>query len=187
MDKETLSNYGWIVICVLVLTVMIALAGPFGNFISEAVKSTTQGLFDVNQNAMDAAGIVIDDQSFWEAQNGAKIYYDRVYESELGIAIWHRSGDGEIYFFKFPDMGYTIPANLIKVESDKVSHPDLRVDDGRDYEYYPNEDGTIVNMTLYSYTLQGNTLTNKTYTGLLECRLTEYTSIAAWMEANGSK
>ena len=30
MDKETLSNYGWIVICVLVLAVMIALATPFG-------------------------------------------------------------------------------------------------------------------------------------------------------------
>ena len=26
MDKETLSNYGWIVICVLVLAVMLALA-----------------------------------------------------------------------------------------------------------------------------------------------------------------
>ena len=56
MDKETLSNYGWIVICVLVLAVMIALAGPFGNFVADAVKSTTQGLFDVNQNALDAAG-----------------------------------------------------------------------------------------------------------------------------------
>ena len=30
MDKETLSNYGWVVICVLVLVVMIALATPFG-------------------------------------------------------------------------------------------------------------------------------------------------------------
>ena len=51
MDKETLSNYGWIVICVMVLAVMIALATPFGSFVSEAVQSTTQGLFDVNKNA----------------------------------------------------------------------------------------------------------------------------------------
>ena len=64
MDKETLSNYGWVVICVLVLAVMIALAGPFGNFVADAVKSTTQGLFDVNQNALDAAGITIDDNGF---------------------------------------------------------------------------------------------------------------------------
>lgn len=52
MDKETLSNYGWIVICVLVLAVMIALATPFGEFISNAVQNTKQGLFDVNQNAL---------------------------------------------------------------------------------------------------------------------------------------
>ena len=64
MDKETLSNYGWIVICVLVLAVMIALAGPFGTFVANAVKSTTAGLFGVNQNALDAAGIVIGDQEF---------------------------------------------------------------------------------------------------------------------------
>jgi len=67
MDKETLSNYGWIVIAVLVLVVMIALATPFGSFVSEAVQSTTKGLFDVNKNALNAAGVpglTVDDQEF---------------------------------------------------------------------------------------------------------------------------
>lgn len=64
MDKETLSNYGWVVICVLVLVVMIALATPFGKYIAEAVKSTTQGLFGASQNALDkglssAAGVTV--------------------------------------------------------------------------------------------------------------------------------
>lgn len=53
MDKETLSNYGWVVICVLVLVVMIALATPFGKFIAEAVKNTTKGLFDASHNALE--------------------------------------------------------------------------------------------------------------------------------------
>ena len=53
MDKETLSNYGWVVICVLVLVVMIALATPFGKFIAEAVKSTTAGLFDASHTALE--------------------------------------------------------------------------------------------------------------------------------------
>ena len=67
MDKETLSNYGWIVICVLVLAVMIALATPFGNFVADAVKSTAQGLFDVNQNALNSTGLItIDGQEFKE-------------------------------------------------------------------------------------------------------------------------
>lgn len=65
MDKETLSNYGWIVIYVLVLAVMLALATPFGTFVSDAVKSTTQGLFDVNQNALNSTGLInIDGQEF---------------------------------------------------------------------------------------------------------------------------
>ena len=70
MDKETLSNYGWIVICVLVLAVMIALATPFGTFVADAVKSTTQGLFDVNQNALNSTGLInIDGQTFGEGGN----------------------------------------------------------------------------------------------------------------------
>ena len=37
MDKETLSNYGWVVICVIVLAIMIALATPFGEYIRDGV------------------------------------------------------------------------------------------------------------------------------------------------------
>ena len=55
MDKETLSNYGWIVICVLVLAVMIALATPFGEFISTAVENTANGLFETNASALEVA------------------------------------------------------------------------------------------------------------------------------------
>ena len=67
MDKETLSNYGWIVIAVMVLAVMIALATPFGTFVSSAIKSTTQGLFDVNQSALNSTGLItIDGQEFEE-------------------------------------------------------------------------------------------------------------------------
>ena len=70
MDKETLSNYGWIVILVLVLSVLLALATPFGLFITDAIKSTTAGLFDVNKNALDIAGIVVPDQEFENVDDG---------------------------------------------------------------------------------------------------------------------
>jgi hypothetical protein len=63
MDKETLSNYGWIVICVMVLAVMIALATPFGTFVSNAVKSTTNGLFDVSDKALEVVGIDIENEA----------------------------------------------------------------------------------------------------------------------------
>ena len=44
---------------------MIALATPFGTFVADAIKSTTQGLFDVNQNALNSTGLInIDGQEF---------------------------------------------------------------------------------------------------------------------------
>ena len=64
MDKETLSNYGWIVVLVLILAVMLALATPFGTFIAGAIKSTTAGLFSVNQAALGSAGIDVNDMVF---------------------------------------------------------------------------------------------------------------------------
>lgn len=64
MDKETLSNYGWIVICVIVLAVIISFASPFGTFISTAIKSTTQGLFDTNSQVLDSVDIATDDLKF---------------------------------------------------------------------------------------------------------------------------
>ena len=58
MDKNTLSNYGWIVIAVLVLSVMIALATPFGGYIRAGVENTVQGLFETEDAAL---GKVLDD------------------------------------------------------------------------------------------------------------------------------
>ena len=57
MDKETLSNYGWVVICILVLSVMIALATPFGKYVSSAVKSTATGLNDTSDKALSVVGL----------------------------------------------------------------------------------------------------------------------------------
>ena len=57
MDKNTLSNYGWIVIAVLVLSVMIALATPFGQYVEQGVRSTTTGLFDTSEKAMNVVGM----------------------------------------------------------------------------------------------------------------------------------
>ena len=72
MDKETLSNYGWIVIAVLVLSVMIALATPFGTYISDGVKSTTTGLFGASENALSVGleemGVTVNKAEFGKNQ-----------------------------------------------------------------------------------------------------------------------
>ena len=54
MDRQTLSNYGWIVIAILVLSVMIALATPFGHYIKLGAENTLFGLIGTSNNAMDA-------------------------------------------------------------------------------------------------------------------------------------
>lgn len=39
MNRETLSKYGWIIICVIVLGIIITIAAPFGNqFINSFAK-----------------------------------------------------------------------------------------------------------------------------------------------------
>ena len=43
MDKETFSSYGWIVITVLVLAVMLTLATPFGEQIRDNVVDAVNG------------------------------------------------------------------------------------------------------------------------------------------------
>ena len=102
MDKETLSNYGWIVVCVLVLAVMLALATPFGNFISTAVKSTTQGLFDTNKNALNSTGLInVGDQSFDSKDlntEKATFYYD----------------NGEYLYIQIPVSGNMVGAPTIE-------------------------------------------------------------------------
>ena len=107
MDKSTLSNYGWVVIAVLVLSVMIALATPFGTYISNAVKSTTEGLFNVQQNALGAVGLIIDDQEFDgpktnnNTQNNIPLQFGEKYnflaDEQLISILFNQTGGAEVY------------------------------------------------------------------------------------------
>lgn len=75
MDKNTLSNYGWIVIAVLVLSVMIALATPFGEYIKAGVESTTAGLFDTSEKALNVVGMSAKDDTGKMVYTGAEGEY----------------------------------------------------------------------------------------------------------------
>lgn len=64
MDKQTLSNYGWIVVLILILIILLAFATPFGNFITTSIKNITQGFFDSKQIILESADIYIPDNKF---------------------------------------------------------------------------------------------------------------------------
>ena len=151
MDKETLSNYGWIVICVLVLAVMIALATPFGTFVADAVKSTTQGLFDVNQSALNSTGLInVGDQSFGEGGNGGAggsgdagdqgntgdsnetvLFYDvRYYNAELDRSLIFKA-DGTGTYVKSPysdHITYTLDGRTVTTSGHRVLDGEFSVD-----------------------------------------------------------
>lgn len=65
MDKHTLSNYGWIVIVCLVLSIMLALATPFGTYVGDAVVGVANGFVGTNNNALDEENIN-DAESKWD-------------------------------------------------------------------------------------------------------------------------
>lgn len=150
MDKETLSNYGWIVICVLVLAVMIALATPFGNFISTAVKSTTQGLFDTNKNALNSTGLInIGDQSFDDSASAPEI------KREAGSVI----PDGAKYI---KADGTTLEGNGTNVFPDTPSKGDLYMEGkyvyGYKYEvqgYDIPDEWAVLSITTFEIMIQG--------------------------------
>jgi hypothetical protein len=53
MDKETLSHYGWIVVLVMILAVLLALATPFGTFVADGFKATYAGFDMVGTSVLD--------------------------------------------------------------------------------------------------------------------------------------
>ena len=61
MDRESTESYGWIVILVLVLAVMVALAAPAGKYIREAISGTSGALSEV-----------ADDTNYEEAEQKAE-------------------------------------------------------------------------------------------------------------------
>ena len=65
MDKQTLSNYGWLVIVTLILAVMLALATPFGTYVGDGVVSVANGFVGASDEAIDEDNIAIN-QNKWE-------------------------------------------------------------------------------------------------------------------------
>ncbi len=71
MEKQTLSNYGWIVVVTLVLAVMLALATPFGTYVGDGVVSIANGFVGASDNAIDEDNIAKLGQKWDEKLNSS--------------------------------------------------------------------------------------------------------------------
>ena len=170
MDKETLSNYGWIVICVMVMAVMLAFASPFGNFIAGAIKSTTQGLFDTNQNALDSAGIEIMQQEFEEMLNGpsatdSPVKFGQPYQMTMDGMLMEYVfyADGSATMWMADAMAEYMPAGSFTYTETEVileGDPPIKISADGTYLYDP-EDETF-KMTVKSVS-KGSPKTNTAY------------------------
>ncbi len=123
MDKQTLSNYGWLVIVTLILAVMLALATPFGTYVGDAVVNIANGYVQSSNNAMDDDNIKANSEKFdnkfdygaWEepiyGTNNPKLNHSGTiptggeYYSRSTLR-WHNAGetfpeicDGDVYYY----------------------------------------------------------------------------------------
>ena len=73
MDKQTLSNYGWVVIVTLILAVMLALATPFGTYVGDAVVSVANGFVGTSNEAIDEDNIKTNNEK-WDAKFDYSIF-----------------------------------------------------------------------------------------------------------------
>lgn len=100
MDKETLSNYGWIVILVLILAVMIALATPFGSFIAQGFKATFGGFGNTNNAALEGVGLGQEPVESDE-EHGNYIWYYQPYQGTIDgntvEFVFHENGAYDVY------------------------------------------------------------------------------------------
>ena len=98
MDKQTLSNYGWLVIVTLILAVMLALATPFGTYVSDAVINISNSYANANADGIILRSFAMHDMELPEkllavARAGAgtnNIPIDKC--SDKGIVVFNTPG-----------------------------------------------------------------------------------------------
>ena len=100
MDKQTLSNYGWVIILTLVLAVMLALATPFGTYVGDGVVSIVRGYTQTSDTVIDEENISAKSQQ-WE-----NILYDKtLFFGDVNQDGTVNSDDGVLVlqYTQFPD------------------------------------------------------------------------------------
>ncbi len=97
MDKQTLSNYGWLVIVTLILAVMLALATPFGTYVGDAVVSVANGFVGASNEAIDEDNISSMEDK-WE-------------EKMTWVLVGDSNNDGEFYMADLLMLAQTLAGN----------------------------------------------------------------------------
>lgn len=114
MDKNTLSQYGWVVIAIIVIVILITLATPFGKYIGNAVQSSTNALYNKTVSTFNKNNIKID--SLTNTENTPKLIADTSLSYTHNVTIIDNSNivtgfDGIVYGFDIYDT-FIVDKNL---------------------------------------------------------------------------
>lgn len=77
MDKKTLSHYGWIVVWILTISVLLALATPFGKYVGNGIVSIAVGFRDALDKEASVEEITKDKENIDTILNGEFIITDK--------------------------------------------------------------------------------------------------------------
>ncbi len=79
MDKETLSHYGWIVILVIILAILLGLAQPFGQFIKVSFMNTNEAMKNTGDKALPIINGETTDDTDTSTGTDTTTNYDAIY------------------------------------------------------------------------------------------------------------
>ena len=107
MDKNTLSEYGWFVILIIILAIMLVVAQPVGNMVNKGLTNVANEFFPTNVESkqLDAPSVSIrNDVKTIRGEHRAeefKIYVDDMYvdtvdEGEVDLTDYSWGSDEHI-------------------------------------------------------------------------------------------
>lgn len=110
MDRDTLSNYGWIVIITLVLSVMLAFTTPFGEFVGrgsgrilQAIRTLTKN--NVNEDKYSSLSNDFENKLNQDLPSSSSSAVDK-HNTKIVYGATYKTADGQIYNNKqdFPQL-----------------------------------------------------------------------------------
>ena len=93
MDKNTLSNYGWIIVTTIIIALMIILATPFGNYMKDSFTGITEQFTEAANVEQGIEDGVIEDENAYNHDAPELHHKDVVPEGGLYVV-------GRQYYFE---------------------------------------------------------------------------------------
>ena len=121
MDKETLSNYGWITIVTLVLAVMLCLATPFGTYIGDGVISISRAFVATSDKTTDEKNVEGLSNKFDDRLRNYKIIGKFTAQDNSYFYVFNEDGTGYLQAGTSYKFKYELNNHILKIDFENNS------------------------------------------------------------------